>query len=57
MEGVLGYVEATLTTVRQSIRLVEPGGDELFFDFAVCIEERTTDQALDRLDRQIATGF
>ena len=36
------------------MRFVEPGSDQLFIDLAVSIEERTTDRALDRLNRLIA---
>jgi DNA-binding NtrC family response regulator len=54
MDRVLGHVEASLTAVRQNMRLVAPGSDQLFFDLAVSIEERTKDRALDRLTRLLA---
>lgn len=53
MERALEHVEAVLTAVRQSMKLAAPGSDQLFFDLAVSIEERTKDRALDRLNRLI----
>lgn len=55
MERVLEHLEATLTAVRQSMRLLAPGSDQLSFDLAVSIEERSKEQALDRLTRLIAS--
>ena len=56
MGRVLDHVEAALTAVRQSMILVEPSSDRLFFDVAVSIQERTKDRALDRLTRLIASS-
>src|SRR5262249_4104195 len=56
MESALDHLEAALTAVRQSMILVEPSSDQLFFDVAVSIEARTKDRALDRLSRLIASS-
>jgi DNA-binding NtrC family response regulator len=52
----LEHVEAALTAVRQSMILVDPDSDQLFFDLAASVEERTKDRALDRLNRLIVSG-
>lgn len=56
MEQVVEYLEATLTSARKSMLLMDPASDQLYFDLAVSIEERTKNRALDRLNRLIASA-
>ncbi len=51
MGMVLKRVDNTVTLVQESMKLIDPSNDGLFFDLLASVEERTKEKALARLDR------